>query len=216
MGRCRTEWLTVRWSDVQPVWAERSNREWHDCFFFPPADPLPQDNRPMPYFILGDDAFALRTWLMKPFCQWNMSDEQRIFNYSLSRGRYIVENAFGILANQFQCLLSPLLQQQRLWTQLSWHVSVSTTWCGCVTLVFKMLYSTKKMSSIKLCQEDGEMEPTCRMWTIRLVTTDWTFTIAKKQKQHQHTNLGFFKSPQILQNELKISKLFRHQVCLIY
>ncbi len=65
----------------------------------------------MPYFILSDNAFALKTWLMKPFFQRNMTDEQRIFNYRLSRGRRIVENVFGILANHFQCLLSPLRQE---------------------------------------------------------------------------------------------------------
>ncbi len=47
---------------------------------FPPEYPLPKDNRQMPYFILGDNAFALKTWLMKPFSQRNMTDKQRIFN----------------------------------------------------------------------------------------------------------------------------------------
>ncbi len=49
----------------------------------PPADPRPDDHRPMPYFIF-DDAFALKTWLIKPFSQRNMSYEQRIFNYCLA------------------------------------------------------------------------------------------------------------------------------------
>ncbi len=78
---------------------------------FPPEDPLPKDDRSMPYFILGDNAFTLKTWLRKPFSQLNMTDEQRIFNYRLSCGRWFVENAFGILANHFQCLLSPLTQK---------------------------------------------------------------------------------------------------------
>ncbi len=54
---------------------------------FPPEDALPKEDRPMPYFILRGDAFALKTWLMKPFSQRNMTDEQRIFNYRLSHGR---------------------------------------------------------------------------------------------------------------------------------
>ena len=53
---------------------------------FSAADPLPNDDRSMPYFIFGDDAFPLRTWLMKPFSRRNLSDAERIFNYRLSRG----------------------------------------------------------------------------------------------------------------------------------
>ena len=33
---------------------------------FPPAEPVPNDDRDMPYLFIGDDAFALRTWMMKP------------------------------------------------------------------------------------------------------------------------------------------------------
>ncbi|XP_062576078.1 uncharacterized protein LOC134237961 [Saccostrea cucullata] len=48
---------------------------------FPEADPLPNDNRNIPYFIVGDDAFPLRTWLMKPFARRTLTNEERIFNY---------------------------------------------------------------------------------------------------------------------------------------
>ena len=53
---------------------------------FPAADPLPNDDRSMPYFIIGDDVFPLRTWLMKPFSRRSLPDAKRIFNYRLSRG----------------------------------------------------------------------------------------------------------------------------------
>jgi hypothetical protein len=74
----------------------------------PPADTLPFDDKNTPYFILADDAFELRTWLMKPFSLRHMSQEHRIFNYRLSRGRRIVENAFGIMSQRWQILLSTM------------------------------------------------------------------------------------------------------------
>ena len=62
----------------------------------------------MPYFFIADNAFQLRTDMMKPFPFRNMTVEERIFNYRLSRARRVVENAFGILAQRFQILLSTM------------------------------------------------------------------------------------------------------------
>lgn len=76
----------------------------------PDPEPMPNDDRPMPFFIAGDDAFALKTWLMKPYSKRNMSHSERIYNYRLSRGRRIVENAFGILAHRFRCLHTTMMQ----------------------------------------------------------------------------------------------------------
>ncbi|XP_060065165.1 putative nuclease HARBI1 [Ylistrum balloti] len=39
----------------------------------PEPEPLPNDDRLMPYFVVGDDAFALKTWMMKPMPHRNMS-----------------------------------------------------------------------------------------------------------------------------------------------
>lgn len=75
---------------------------------FPPPTPFPGDDRDLPYFLVGDDAFPLRTWLMKPYSIRCMTDEQRIFNYRLSRARRVVENAFGIMAHRWRCLLTTL------------------------------------------------------------------------------------------------------------
>jgi len=52
---------------------------------FPPPEPIVPGERPIPYYIVGDEAFPLKTWLMKPLPQRNMSTEQRIYNYRLSR-----------------------------------------------------------------------------------------------------------------------------------
>ena len=63
---------------------------------FPPPDALPNDDKEMPYFIIGDDAFALQKWMMKPFSLRNLTKSQRIYNYILSRARRIVENVTTI------------------------------------------------------------------------------------------------------------------------
>ena len=69
---------------------------------------MPNDYQDAPYFFIGDDAFALRETMMKPYSQRGLDNEERIFNYRISRARRVVENAFGILANRFQVLLSTM------------------------------------------------------------------------------------------------------------
>ncbi|KAK6181839.1 hypothetical protein SNE40_009621 [Patella caerulea] len=67
------------------------------------------DTQEMSYHMLGDEAFPLREDLMKPFPFRNMSEEQRIFNYRLSRARRVVENAFGIMAAKFRIFLGRII-----------------------------------------------------------------------------------------------------------
>lgn len=59
-------------------------------------------------FIVGDDAFSLKTYLMKPYSKVTLSENQKIFNYRLSRARRIVENAFGILLSRFRIFEKPM------------------------------------------------------------------------------------------------------------
>lgn len=66
----------------------------------PDPETLPGGDVPVPYFIVGDDAFPLRTWMMKPYPQRGLSREKRLFNYRLSRARRVVENAFAIVSSR--------------------------------------------------------------------------------------------------------------------
>ena len=73
------------------------------------AEPLPGRNMPVPYCLVGDDAFAMKSYLLKPYPYRDQPAPNRIFNYRLSRARRTVENSFGILANRFRVLRKPML-----------------------------------------------------------------------------------------------------------
>lgn len=69
----------------------------------PNAENVTGSSTNLPYVFVADDAFPLRTDMLKPFRQADLdSRDKEIFNYRLSRARRIVENAFGILSSRFR------------------------------------------------------------------------------------------------------------------
>ena len=59
----------------------------------------------VPPYLIGDAAYPLKTWLMKPFPDRGLSDDRRRYNYRMSRARMVVENAFGRLKGRWRRLL---------------------------------------------------------------------------------------------------------------
>lgn len=71
---------------------------------------LPGGKYPVPFVQIADDAFPLKPWIMKPYAgTHDKGTDKRIFNYRLSRGRRVVENAFGILSVVFRVLRKLML-----------------------------------------------------------------------------------------------------------
>ena len=62
---------------------------------------------PLPYFLIGDEIFPLRTWLMRPI-PGKLSLAEQILNYCLSKARRVIENMFGckmkIIPSSYHCV----------------------------------------------------------------------------------------------------------------
>lgn len=69
---------------------------------------LPGTNHELPFFFVGDEAFPLTPYMMRPFPARGISFSKRLFNYRLSRARRCIENAFGIMASKFRIFRKPI------------------------------------------------------------------------------------------------------------
>nr|XP_027221791.1 uncharacterized protein LOC113813923 [Penaeus vannamei] len=74
----------------------------------PPSSTLPVSNKQCPCVIVGDDAFPLKNYLMKPCPGRDLSEGKFIFNYRPSRARRTSENVFGIWPSRFQVFKDPI------------------------------------------------------------------------------------------------------------
>ena len=81
--------------------------EDHSNIFPQPESVKGCDFNPLPYFLVGDKIFQLKTWLMRPY-PGKLAEQERLFNYHLSRARRVFENCFSILAARWRIFSTPI------------------------------------------------------------------------------------------------------------
>ena len=78
------------------------------------------DNAQVPIMLLGDPAYPLMSWLMKPYLyNGHLTRERLHINWTLSRTRIVVENAFGRLKGRWRILLNASGSEDRVCTHSS-------------------------------------------------------------------------------------------------
>ncbi|KAJ4451836.1 hypothetical protein ANN_03314, partial [Periplaneta americana] len=70
----------------------------------PPPTELPNSLIKVPFVLVGDKAYPLLTYLMRPFPRKSLDNSKHVFKYRLSRCRQKIECAFGILTAKWQIL----------------------------------------------------------------------------------------------------------------
>lgn len=83
------------------IFGERMEKG-HMCL--PKARPISPLHMPIPYYLIGDEAFPLKEYLIRAYPGRNLGRQQKIFNYRLSRARQVIENTFGILVARWRLL----------------------------------------------------------------------------------------------------------------
>ena len=55
---------------------------------------------PLPYFLVGDEIFPLKTYLMRPYPGSTLTEKKFVYNYRHSRACRVIENSFEILVSR--------------------------------------------------------------------------------------------------------------------
>ncbi|XP_060803670.1 uncharacterized protein LOC132902483 [Amyelois transitella] len=84
----------------------------------PAPKPLPGLQNSVPYVFIADEGLPLLNNLIRPYPGKHLREEQRVFNYRLSRARRYVECAFGIFANKWRVFHRPLNVQYNFATDI--------------------------------------------------------------------------------------------------
>lgn len=72
----------------------------------PECAQIPNSTVKLPYVLLGDVGYPLKPYLMKPYVQRDLSNEQKVFNSRLTEARKSVRTALGLMASKWKLFTS--------------------------------------------------------------------------------------------------------------
>ena len=105
----------------------------------PPPEPLGPGRPNLHYFLLGDDDFARMPWLVKPYSR-QLTREERVANYRISRGRRVVENSFGTLVKRFRVLLTTMEQRPKVVRDSQPVLHITCTYNLCLSQIWSLYH----------------------------------------------------------------------------
>lgn len=80
----------------------------HNQMYIPVPTPIIEEGKAMPYMLVADEAFQLNSYTLRPYPGKTLTNEQRVFNYRLSRARRVIENTFGIMVARWCIFAKPI------------------------------------------------------------------------------------------------------------
>ncbi|XP_023310997.1 putative nuclease HARBI1 [Anoplophora glabripennis] len=144
-------------------------------------------NIPLNGIIVGDDAIPLKTFLLKPYSKRQLTREEKIFHYRLSRARRISENAFGILVSKFRVFEKPILLSPEKVDKVvlaccalhNWLRKTGTTYVPFGLIDYEDMNHISQPGSWRYCTSDG-------LVNIQLLTGDRNPTRVASQKRDNY------------------------------
>ena len=85
----------------------------------PESRPLKGATKKFPFVFVGDEAFPLKEYLIKPYPRSSLQVKEKIANYRISRARRKVENVFDICASMFGVLRRPIIAKVEVVTSIT-------------------------------------------------------------------------------------------------
>lgn len=155
----------------------------------PEAAPISDEREtPLPYCIVGDEAFPLTTYLLRPY-PGKITPQKRIFNYRLSRARRVIENSFGILASKWRIFRKPIIASVSIVTKIIQATIVLHNWLrnddlsNCPNLPYVKLHLVDQDFEIGSVISGRNVEDTTAFCDITRASTNTSTRIAMEVRE---------------------------------